>query len=165
MIKYHVRYDYLHYGNVVMEGERIIAVVPDFRDAEYWANALNKETAPLHETIATMQAALAEQSTVIAKQRQELVAADELLRTQGATLARYKGAMEEARQALSNQTHGGAQYQPDVLEADSILHNALQETESASTEAQSSACEWCNNGRLAGHDCDMCDGTGLKQSE
>lgn len=40
-------------------------------------------------------------------------------------IQRLKEAIQDARQAMSNQTHGGAQYQPDILEADSILAQAL----------------------------------------
>lgn len=39
---------------------------------------------------------------------------------------RLYDAIVAARQALSNYTHGGAQYMPDILEADSILAEALK---------------------------------------
>ena len=64
-------------------------------------------------------------NATIKRQQEELAIAADMLEAEKAKVERYKAAIEEARQVLSNQTHGGAQYQPDVLEADSILAHAL----------------------------------------
>lgn len=124
------------------ERERVRRLEVAFRDAiEELGRRGNqlfdrRKTIEAHEaTIATQAAALEVQSLTIAALKQQVAQRDELIRITGDTCERYKTAIEDARQALSNQTHGGAQYQPDVLEADSILANALAETASNEDEA------------------------------
>ena len=90
----------------------------------------NDATKALRDNLATQALALDSQLAKIAELEAHNRRLLDVARTQ-------QKAIEDARQALSNQTHGGAQYQPDVLEADSILANALSETESASKESQS----------------------------
>lgn len=100
----------------------------DGDDVRFIAEILNSETAPLLATIQAQQANLQIAAELLEEERAKVAHRNELLRIQGEACERYKAAIEDARQALSNQTHGGAQYQPDVLEADSILANALEET-------------------------------------
>lgn len=53
---------------------------------------------------------------------------DARIHSRNETIIQLREAMESARQSLSNRTHGNAQYEPDILEADSTLYRALNDT-------------------------------------
>lgn len=104
-------YEECDFYKVENHGRDVLTSICTHKAAADFADTLNQETAPLLATIK--------------RQQEELQIAADMLAVEKAKSERYKAAIEEARQVLSNQTHGGAQYQPDVLEADSILAHAL----------------------------------------
>lgn len=101
-------------------------------DAAYMTS-LEARNEKLEADLASAKEIVVQAGAMVEKKSRSLLDALEANVTLRKENEALQSAIEEARQALSNQTHGGAQYQPDVLEADSILANAL--TKTASTEA------------------------------
>lgn len=143
----------------IMHNDRIVTTVGEEGRADFYVKVLNREFVELQTELATANSALSTQSETIARMRQELDAAaqllqeanervahrDELLRIQSGTCERYKQGIQDAEDkigieitALRKQEGIYSSIRVDGLRAAlDILSNALNETNATSKETLS----------------------------